>query len=144
MLDGELEAIYREDHAFYTPRFTPIMKALSANDHLTVKEIAALSSVSHSAASQTVAKMSDHGLVSIDLDTDKRGRRVALTAEGRRLLPWLERHWSATTMAANDLEEELSHSLNRLLRDAIERLEARSFSERIRQSLAAAEEGRSL
>ena len=41
LLDGDLERIYREDHPFYTRRFTPVMKALAGGSYLTIKEIAA-------------------------------------------------------------------------------------------------------
>ena len=132
LLDGDLDQIYREDHPFYTPRFTPVMKALAANDHLTIKEIAAMSSVSHSAASQTVAKLTDTGLVELTPDTDRRSRRAALTREGRRLLPWLEKRWRATNAAARELDAKLSYPLSKLLGQAIEELEARSFADRIR------------
>ena len=132
LLDGELERIYREDHPFYTPRFTPVMKALSVEDHLAIKDIAALSSVSHSAASQTVARLSEHGLVALSPDTDRRGRRVSLTAEGRRLLPWLSVRWRATNAAADEFDKELARPLSAVLKEAIQLLEQRPFSERIR------------
>lgn len=132
LLDGELEQIYREDHPFYTPRFTPVMKALAANDHLTIKDIAAMSSVSHSAASQTVAKLSESGLIELTPDTDRRSRRAALTREGRRLLPWLKKRWRATDAAARELDTALSYPLSDLIGQAIEALEARPFSDRIR------------
>ncbi|MEM0930513.1 MAG: MarR family transcriptional regulator, partial [Pseudomonadota bacterium] len=44
LLDGELEQIYRQDHPFYTPRFTPVMKALAADEPLSIKAIAERSS----------------------------------------------------------------------------------------------------
>lgn len=132
LLDGDLDRIYREDHPFYTSRFTPVMKALAANDHLTIKDIAAMSSVSHSAASQTVARLSDSGLVELTPDTDRRSRRATLTREGRRLLPWLGKRWRATDAAARELDAALSYPLGDLVRQAIEALEARPFSARIR------------
>lgn len=136
LLDGDLEKIYRDDHPFYTPRYTPVMKALSRHDPLTIKDIADQSSVSHSAASQTVAKLVEHGLVSLAPDpapnADRRSRQVSLTDEGRRLLPWLSRRWQATTAAADELDQELAFPLSRVLQQAIDHLEARCFSERIR------------
>lgn len=132
LLDGELEQIYREDHAFYVPRFSPVVKALAKVDTLTIKQISERSSVSHSAASQTVSKLQRHGLVELNPDTDKRSRRVSLTSEGRRLLPWLSQRWEATTAAASELDQELSSPLSEVLREAITYLEHRPFSDRIR------------
>ena len=132
LLDGDVEAIYREDHPFYTPRFTPIMKALAVQDRLSIKEIAAQSSVSHSAASQTLSRLADRGLVELVADADKRSRLVTLTESGRSLLPWLEDRWCATARAADALDGELSHPLSQLLAEAIAALEERSFAERIR------------
>ncbi len=133
LLDGELEALYRDEHPFYVPRYTPVMKALAEAGDLTIKDIAERSSVSHSAASQTVSKLSAHGLVSLEPDEDRRGRRVRLTAEGEALLPWLKRRWAATNAAAQELNRELDYPLSTVLAQAILRLEQRSFSERIRQ-----------
>lgn len=131
MLDGELEQIYRAEHPFYVPRYTPIMKALAAGEPLSIKAIAEQSSVSHSAASQTVNRLKHHGLVALTPDTDRRSRQVTLTDEGRSLLPWLEARWRATTQAANALDKELKFPLSEVLAEAIAKLEERSFADRI-------------
>ena len=132
LLDGDLEQIYREEHDFYVPRFTPVMKALASGAPLTIKDIAAHSSVSHSAASQTVSKLASHGLVAVASNTDRRSRLVSLTEQGRELLPWLSRRWAATKAVADGLDAELDHPLGDVLAQAIAHLEARPFSERIR------------
>lgn len=132
LLDGDLEHIYREDHPFYTPRYTPIMKALAARERLTIKDIAARSGISHSAASQTIGRLVDHGLVKLMADTDKRSRIVTLTKEGLDLIPWLEARWQATAKAAATLEAELDYPLSQSLQHAIKALEGRSFALRIR------------
>ncbi|MEM0930264.1 MAG: MarR family transcriptional regulator, partial [Pseudomonadota bacterium] len=121
-----------QDHPFYTPRFTPVMKALAADEPLSIKAIAERSSVSHSAASQTVAKLARHGLVELDQDTDRRGRLVSLTKDGRALLPWLQRRWAATNKAADALDQELTHPLSAVLAEAIEQLEQCGFAQRIK------------
>ncbi|MEO1339267.1 MAG: MarR family transcriptional regulator [Myxococcota bacterium] len=139
LLDGELEKVYRMEHSFYTPRYTPIMKALAMAEPLSIKQIAEQSSVSHSAASQTVAKLQEHGLVVLDVHSDRRSRVVRLSAEGRRLLPWLQTRWRATTQAALLLDQELTHPLRMILAEAIERLEAQSFSDRIAEQVTALE-----
>lgn len=132
MLDGDVESIYRDEHPFYTPRFTPIMKALAEKEGLSIKSIASRSSISHSAASQTVSRLVQHGLVHVVPDTDRRGRIVTLTEDGLNLLPWLQNRWHATALAANELDGELSQPLSELLTEAIHALEKRSFAERIR------------
>ena len=132
LLDGDLEQVYREDHEFYVPRFTPVMKALAGGDRLTIKEIAAQSSVSHSAASQTVSKLVAHGLVRLEPDSDRRSRRVSLTAQGQALLPWLSQRWAATNAAADALDAELAYPLSALLGEVIQLLQTRSFAQRIR------------
>ena len=134
LLDGDLEAIYGEEHPSYSPRFTPIMKALAPGDSLTIKEIAQRSSVSHSAASQTISKLVKLGLVRLVAGEDKRSRLVSLTGDGKDLLPWLNSRWAATQQAANSLEAELSHPLASLLGEAISALEDRSFADRIREA----------
>ncbi len=137
MLDGDLELLYREQHAFYAPRYTPVMKALVASEGLTIKDVAASSSISHSAASQTIAKMTKLGLVELDVEGDRRCRRVRLSAEGRALLPWLEERWLATQRAADELDQELAFPLSQLLAEAISRLAARPFRDRIEANACA-------
>ena len=131
LLDGDLEKLYREEHPFYVPRYTPVMKALAPGEQLTIKDIAARSSISHSAASQTISKMTQLGLVELGVEGDRRYRKVRLSDEGRALLPWLEHRWLATRRAADTLGKELAFPLSKLLSEAITRLEAESFRERI-------------
>ncbi|MEL7129764.1 MAG: MarR family transcriptional regulator [Pseudomonadota bacterium] len=131
LLDGELEALYRAEHPFYVPRFTPIMKALADGSPLSIKQIAERSSVSHSAASQTVARLKGYGLIETASDGDRRCRLVRLTDAGRDLLPWLRMKWRATTKAAHQLDAELRTPLSEVLAEAIARLEHRSFTDRI-------------
>ena len=132
LMDGEVEAIYREEHPFYAPRYTPIMKALADGERLTIKAIAKRSSVSHSAASQTITRMVEHGLVALSAAEDKRSRIVELTEAGKALLPWLEGRWNATTRAAEALDRELPYPLSVLLSQAIAALEDEPFRARIR------------
>lgn len=136
MLDGDLELLYQEEHAFYVPRYTPVMKALASGESLTIKDIAACSSISHSAASQTIAKMAQLGLVELDVEGDRRCRRVRLSAQGDALLPWLEERWHATQRAADELDRELAYPLSELLAETIPRLEARRFQDRIKAAAA--------
>ncbi|WP_353414231.1 helix-turn-helix domain-containing protein [Arenicella sp. 4NH20-0111] len=132
LLDGDLEKIYENDGVGYRPRFTPIMKSLAARDGLTIKEISDLSSISHSAASQTVSKLIDLGWVFSKVGNgDARERAIYLTNVGRSMLPMLQRRWRATQAAANKLDAELSSPLSKLLAESIDRLSEKSFSKRI-------------
>jgi len=144
LMDGDLEAIYREDHPEYTPRFTPIIKALADADSLTIKEIAAQSNISHSAASQTISRIIEKGFVQSAVDDDRRARLISLTREGAQLLPWLKDQWEATQHAADELDCELSHPLSALLTEAIMHLESRSFAERIKFHKNHSKEGESM
>ncbi|MEM1402694.1 MAG: MarR family winged helix-turn-helix transcriptional regulator [Pseudomonadota bacterium] len=133
LLDQDVEAIYREAHPTYTPRFTPIMKALVESNEITITEIAAHSSVSHSAASQTVSRMTSLGLVELKAAADGRQRLVSLTDEGRALIPWLKQRWAATQAAAAELDAQLTHPLSSVLREAIQLLADKPFKERINE-----------
>ncbi len=131
LLDGDLEEIYGRDGFGYRPRYTPVMKALSTGTQRTIKDIAALSSISHSAASQTISKMMSEGLVEQTIGDDGRERMIGLTANGLELLPLLKARWKATRKAADQLDSELSTPLSSVLAEAIEALTARPFADRI-------------
>jgi len=137
LLDGDLEAIYKIDGLDYRPRYTPIMKALVQRSPLTVKEIAMQAGTSHSAASQSVAKMVAAGwLQQTDGSTgrDARERPVSLTENGRKQLPSLQLRWESTQRAAESLDEELGNQLVSTLDGAIAALKCRSFKERIQDA----------
>ncbi|MEO1242473.1 MAG: MarR family transcriptional regulator [Pseudomonadota bacterium] len=131
LLDGDLEKIYRGDGSGYRPRYTPVMKTLADGDARTIKEIAASSSISHSAASQTVSRMIEEEFVEQSVGEDSRERLIKLTGKGRRILPHLQMRWAATQSAADQLDRELSAPLSRTLAEAIDALSEHSFAERI-------------
>lgn len=133
LLDGDLELIYKQDGFGYRPRYTPIVKALIAGNSRSIKDIACMSSISHSAASQTVSKMIDSGLVESGNSDDGRERLIKLTPKARALLPLLNARWTATQNAAEKLDRELSAPLSQILDEAISALTERSFSARISQ-----------
>lgn len=133
LMDGDLDKIYREKHAFYTPRFTPVIKALMDGGNQTIKQIASQSNISHSAASQTVSLLAAKRIVQLKIGKDKRDRLISLTQDGERLLPWLEEIWDATNRAADAFDTELSYPLSELLAEAISKLEERSFANRIQE-----------
>jgi DNA-binding MarR family transcriptional regulator len=136
LLDGDVELAYRDLGLDYRPRFTPVMRALTAAQPRSIREIADHSGLTHSAVSQTVAEMRRAGLVGLGRDrTDARARLVRLTTRGRALLPKLQRQWAATNAAADELDAELPASLRATVTEAIAALERNPFRSRIRTSV---------
>jgi DNA-binding MarR family transcriptional regulator len=134
LLDGDVAAVYKEEGMEYLPRFTPIMRALGSGNPMAIRDLAAAAGISHSAASQTVARMKNARLVEQVAGSDGRERAVRLTRRGKALLPKLEVRWRATNAAAEELDHELSERLTECVEEAIAALEARPFKQRIRAS----------
>ena len=132
LLDGDVQAVYREEGLDYRPRYTPLMRALAQSRPLAIKALAAAAGISHSAASQTIAKMRAAGLVVDAQAEDGRERTVKLSRRGSALLPRLRERWAATNTAAEQLDHELSQRLSACVEEAIAALEAKPFKERIR------------
>jgi DNA-binding MarR family transcriptional regulator len=108
----------------YRPRYTPIVKAL-----------AEAAGITQPAATQTVAVMAKDGLVDVAAGAiDARQRVVALSPQGRALLPRLQRAWLATDRAAASLDAE--SQLLAAVSAALAALERQSFAERIAEALA--------
>ena len=141
LLDGDLSTIYEELGLDYRPRFTPVMRTLSASGEATVKQIADNAGISHSAASQTITEMKKGGLVKTEPGKDARERLASLTDKGREALPVLERQWKATTRAANALNAELSCSLDAVADEAIAALSEKPFRQRILAETVRMEKG---
>lgn len=134
LLDGGLEDVYRASGLEYRPRFTPIVKALEETEHLTIKSIAKIAGISHSAASQTITKMLGLGLLESSAGQDGREKLIRLSPKCRSILPSLHAQWTATQMAADSLDAELSMPLSQIAAEAISALTERSFSQRISQA----------
>jgi len=131
MLDTEVEAAYAAAGLAWKPRFTPVLRALTALGPTSIKAIAGVAGVSHSAVSQTVSQMVRDGLVTLAPGADARERIVVLTPKAEAMRPALERQWAATNAAADQLDAELSVPLSGLLKEAIAALDGQSFGERI-------------
>jgi DNA-binding MarR family transcriptional regulator len=135
-MDDEIARLYAERGvAGVRPRFTPALIRLHHRGPLTVKELAEQVEVTHSAMSQTLTAMRTAGLVETTPGADARTRRVALTAAGRELVPFLEAEWRATEDAFAALEAELPYPLTRVVEDMAAALERRSFHDRITDRL---------
>jgi DNA-binding MarR family transcriptional regulator len=131
LLDDDLETLYRADGLGYRPRYTPIVRALIAEDGLSIRAIAALAGITHSAVSQTITQMKRDGWVESAAGEDGRERRIYATDKLRDALPRLQQRWTATSRAAAMLDDELPHPLSPLIDAAITALEAHPFKARI-------------
>jgi DNA-binding MarR family transcriptional regulator len=137
MLDGDVESAYRDAKLpIYRPRYTPLMRVLATGGSVAICDLASRAGISHSAASQTVARMKADGLVTQATGADGRERVVALSRRGKAMLPRLKARWEATNAAAEELDAELSVRLTECIEEAIAALEARPFKERIAASEA--------
>lgn len=115
----------------FRPRFSPVVRIVAAAGNCSIRDIATATGVTHSAASQTVARMAAAGLVTTEPGADARTRIVALTRRAHDLLPTLEAEYAATTAAATELESELSAPLSQILDEAFEALRRRPMRQRI-------------
>ncbi|MFC8143538.1 MarR family winged helix-turn-helix transcriptional regulator [Streptomyces paradoxus] len=133
LLDGDVAAVYEEQGlSEYRPRFSPVVRALVAEGPLSVRDLAEVIGVTHSAASQTAAQMARTGLVTHTPDPlDARRRLIGLTAEARALLPRIEAEWEATAAAMAELDAELSMPLGELLTEVAQAVGRRPFRERV-------------
>ena len=138
LLDGAVEASYAEAGLAYRPRYTPVMRALLAQEPLSIGEIATQAGITQPAATQTVALMIREGLLVASAGKlDGRQKMVELSDAGRAMLPKLEQCWKATALAAASLDAQLPYPLSKALADAIAALKEQSFGERIRSARAA-------
>ncbi|SCG36779.1 MarR family winged helix-turn-helix transcriptional regulator [Micromonospora coxensis] len=140
LLDGDVAAVYADlGLPGFRPRYTPVVRALAAGGPRSIRELAELTGVTHSAASQTVAQMARDGLVTLAPGADARQRIVRLTARAESLLPVLDAEWAATATAARRFEAELSYPLSRLVDEALAALGRRSMRQRVTDALRAAD-----
>jgi DNA-binding MarR family transcriptional regulator len=135
LMDGDVAAVLADlGLPDYRPRFSPIVRALVALGPSPVRDLARAISVTHSAASQTVAQMSRLGLVTLEQGADARQRIVHLTAKTRAMLPALDAEWAATSSAAAELDAELPFPLSELVPAIAAALERRPMRQRIVES----------
>tara|TARA_R110002167_G_scaffold206514_1_gene410497 strand:- start:1034 stop:1519 length:486 start_codon:yes stop_codon:yes gene_type:complete len=136
LLDGEVESAYAASGLDWRPRYTPVLRALTALGPTSIKAVAVAIGISHSAVSQTVSQMARDGLVVLRPGADARERIVVLTPKTEAMIPALEHQWAATNAAARALDAELSAPLSVILGEAIEALNRRPFGERIAAAAA--------
>jgi DNA-binding MarR family transcriptional regulator len=136
-MDDDIARLYAERGVHgVRPRFSMALIKLRHRGPLTIKELAALTGVTHSAMSQTVSALRAEGLVTTHAGPDARTRQVALTEEGADVVPFLEGEWRATEEAVAELESEVPYPLTAVVRDLHAALERRSFHDRIAERLS--------
>jgi len=118
----------------YRPRFSPIVRALVALGPMPIRELARAISVTHSAASQTVAEMNKRGFVTLVPGQDARQRVVHLADRTMKALPLIQAEWEATRSAAEQLDSELPFPLSELVPAIASALERKPFRQRIAES----------
>jgi DNA-binding MarR family transcriptional regulator len=132
LLDGDVEAVYREERLDCRSRFTPIIRHLEREGPSTIRQIADSSGLSHSAISQSLSEMLKKGLVASATGEDARERIISLTTQGEALLPRLHQLWSGIWAAADELSAEIDAPLADVLKRAIDAVERRPFRDRIK------------
>jgi DNA-binding MarR family transcriptional regulator len=119
----------------YRTRYSAVIRRL-ADGPRPIGDVAEALSVTHSAASQTVAEMERRGLLALRPGADARQRLVTLTAKTKRLLPAINAEWDATELASAALEAELPYPLSQLIDELAAALERRRFRLRIADAAA--------
>jgi DNA-binding MarR family transcriptional regulator len=141
-MDQDIASLYDEAGAAgMRPRFVGPHIQLDRHGPMTIRELADRIQVTHSAMSQTAAAMRTAGLVEDARNTDRRTRRIGLTAQARELLPLLKAEWQATEATVRDLEQEIPYPLSQVVEDIRAALGRQSFRARLRRNLAEALDG---
>jgi DNA-binding MarR family transcriptional regulator len=137
LLDGDVEAVYREQGLNCRSRFTPVIRHLERDGPSSIRRISQTSGLTHSAISQTVSEMLKHGLVESRAGTDGRERIISFSPAGEALLPRLNAVWRAIWEASDEISQEAGTSLPEVLGRTIEVVTALPFRERISRRLGA-------
>jgi DNA-binding MarR family transcriptional regulator len=137
LLDGAVGAAYEEAGLDYRPRYTPVVRALMANEPAAIGMIAEAAGITQPAATQTISLMIKDGLVSTEAGAkDARQKLIRFTDKGRAMIPQLQQCWQATRIASEALEADLPFPLGDILDSTIKALHAKPFGERIRAARA--------
>jgi DNA-binding MarR family transcriptional regulator len=115
----------------YRPRFSPVVRILAGSGPASVRQLAAATGVTHSAASQTVAAMVRAGWAAQRVGADARERIVELTPQAHRALPVIRAEWEVTAAALAGLDAELPYPLSSFVTDLRAALDRTSFRQRM-------------
>jgi DNA-binding MarR family transcriptional regulator/ribosomal protein S18 acetylase RimI-like enzyme len=114
----------------------PLLATLEAREPQTIGELAQALGMSQPAVSKIVERLVDAGLVDVSRgDTDRRQKRVLLSAAGRRTLERSKRElWPMVENAVREVTDGLSGPLLEQVAEIEARLEARPLSSRVAAS----------
>ena len=132
LLDGDVEAAYREAGLDFRSRYTPVVRLLTQQGPSTIRAISIYGGITHSAASQTVAEMVKRGLAQAEPGDDGRERIIRLTPAAEAQLSELQRQWLAIDAAASEVSKEIGSPLEDVVSRAIAAVENRPFLARIK------------
>jgi DNA-binding MarR family transcriptional regulator len=127
--------------ADYRPRFSAVIRVVTADGPSTIRHITQRMKTTHSAGSQTVSEMTARGLVELRPGSDARQRLVHLTRKAERIRPVIDAEWAATTAAMRELSTELSAPLDAIAHELTAALRRRGFHDRIAAHLEGRERG---
>ena len=131
-LDDEISEIRRRRGMEYLrPRYTRPLLLLDQHGAQTIRSLAELAGVSHSAMSQSVTAMRADDLVKSQSGPDARTRLVSLTPLGVATIPFLQAESVAKREVVRQLEAEASHPLGRAVDATMQMLDDRSFADRL-------------
>lgn len=130
LIDNGSEETYRAMSLSYRPRYTPVLRAISSGA-VTVTEITAMTHLTQGAVSQSVALMTQDGILQRAPLDDGRKSELRLTATGKALVKQLNVHWQTIFTAISQLESEIGWPLRQILEQTASALENRGFAERI-------------
>ena len=133
LVDKGAEEHYRALSLNYRPRYTPVLRAISAGS-VTVQDITAATHLTQGAISQSVALMEQEGILVREQQSDGRKFALRLTPAGVALVAQLEARWEAIFSAIGQLEKEVGLPLMAGLEALASALEQRGFAERIEQA----------
>ena len=139
LLDGDVEAVYRERGLDCRSRFTPVIRHLESAGPSSIRQIALASGLTHSAISQTVAEMLKKDLVRSITGTDARERIISFTPAGEALLPSLHAVWEAIWSAADELSDDVGQPLGEVLERTVAAVGIRPFRERIMAKMSSSQ-----
>ncbi|WP_354449174.1 MarR family winged helix-turn-helix transcriptional regulator [Ottowia thiooxydans] len=130
LVDQGAEEAYRQMKLSYRPRYTPVLRAISAGAE-TISEITSASNLTQGAISQSVSLMVADRIVDRITLGDARKTGVRLTAKGRKLMQTLEPHWRVTFDAIEELEKEIGYPLREALQATAHALQGKGFAVRL-------------
>jgi DNA-binding MarR family transcriptional regulator len=135
LLDSGIAELEDAEGRGFRGRYTPVLKALIESDGVPIRVIADRAGITHSAASQTVARMVAGGFLRRIPGDDARERLIVMTPQLKAMIPSLQRRWAATNRASSVLEDEIGMALGDGIAAAIDALETRPFRDRIEDEL---------